>query len=153
MFEDMNSHKHLDVIEVGETADCSFRILIAELLANEAAERITSEDEQNSVLRELLNESTPLAISRESAVYEVQFENYIAYSVINESYAINVPGEEYQGRHARIYSKSAFLEYVARTTLASPEFPGPYRHYAFCCENHIVDVAATESPVVKRVNA
>lgn len=148
MFEQMNQHKYLDVLEVGETEDWDFRILIAEVGVIENSAPITAAEEPNKVLRTMLNESKPLEVTDSSRIYEVRFSDYITYSVRNESYTSIGPDEVFSGRLARVYTKSAFLEYVASGTFATADYPGPFKHYGFCCLNHIIDVAATEPPTV-----
>jgi hypothetical protein len=51
--------------------------------------------------------------------------------------------EEYTGRLLRLYSKSHFLEFVAKNTGAHFE---EYRHYKISCLNHIIDIVATSIP-------
>ncbi len=46
----------------------------------------------------------------------------------------------------RCYARSAFLDYVAISTWATKDFPGPYTHVQVLSENHIVDVVSTEIP-------
>ena len=37
----------------------------------------------------------------------------------------------------------SFLDYVARATFASNEYPGPLRHWCVGSENHVVDVVGS----------
>ena len=45
--------------------------------------------------------------------------------MINKAYGTNDDSEVSTGRHFRLYSKSRFLDYVAKATFASGEYPGP----------------------------
>lgn len=152
MFSAMNKHKYLDMIEIKETYKDSLRIVIAEAGVSDIAPEITSAEEPNEALRELLNESKPIEVTENSAQYEIVFENYIAYAVTNESYAGGIE-EKFEGRLARVYSESAFLNYISQGTFATTEYPGPFVHYGFCCLNHIIDIVSERPPTVKIINA
>jgi hypothetical protein len=51
--------------------------------------------------------------------------------------------EEYTGRLLREYSKSHFLEFIAKDTGAHFD---PYRHFKIACQNHNIDIVATQLP-------
>lgn len=151
MFSVMNQHKYLDMIEIQETYKNSLRIVIAEAGVSDEAAKISLE-EQNDVLRDILNESKPIEVTENSAHYEIIFDNYIAYAVTNESYAGGID-EKFQGKLVRIYSESAFLSYIGQGTFATEEYPGPFVHYGFCCLNQIIDIVSEQPPKVKLINA
>jgi len=153
MFEELNKHKYLDLLEIGETDEWEFRLVIAEAGTVENPPAVTPEEEPNDKIRKLLNESKPIEVTESSKLYEIVFGDYITYSVTNESYASVGEAEKYEGKLARIYSKSAFLDYVANSTFATSDYPGPFKHYGFCCLNHIIDVASVDPPKVKVINA
>ena len=67
---------------------------------------------------------------------------------LNESYTYLDKEEEFEGRLACIYTKSRFLDYVRISTLASDEYPGPFKHYGFNCLNHIVDIVSADPPKI-----
>jgi len=153
MFEELNSHKYLELLEIGETDEWAFRFHIAEAGTMDNSPPVTPEEEPNDKIRKLLNESKPIEVTKSSKLYEVAFNDYIIYSVTNESYANAGENAEYEGKLARIYSKSAFLDYVANSTFATSDYPGPFKHYGFCCLNHIIDIASIEPPTVKVIFA
>ena len=80
--------------------------------------------------------------------FDITFEVYIGFAITNESYAANAEDEEYRGNLARIYTKSRYLEFISNSTIASDIHPGPYRHYAFCCQNHAIDIVSCHSPLL-----
>lgn len=84
-----------------------------------------------------------------SEVFKVTFDNYIAYSVINESYE-TLRGSQYIGEKIRIYSKSNFLDYIKVDTFATNDFPGEFKHYAFISQRHIVNVVSTIEPKIEK---
>lgn len=152
MFSAMNQHTYLDMIEIQETYKDSLRIVISEAGVSDAVPEISSEEDPNETLRELLNTSKPIEVTDSCARYEIVFDDYIAYAVTNESYAGGIE-EKYEGRLARVYSKSAFLNYIAQGTFATAEYPGPFVHYGFCCLNQIIDVVSERPPTVNLINA
>ena len=137
------------MIEVRETFKDSLRIVIAEAGVLESAPDVTETEEPNIAIREILKGSKPIEVTDQSARYEIIFDDYIAYAITNESYAGNIE-EEYEGKLARIYSKSAFLNYVSQGTIATSEYPGPFKHYGFCCLNQIIDIVSEEPPRIKK---
>lgn len=84
--------------------------------------------------------------------YKIIFDNYIAFSLINESYSLEDETEQYIGRIFRIYSKSKYLDYLENSTL-DIEFitEKSYQHYEFACLNNIVDVVSSEKPVIEEL--
>jgi hypothetical protein len=152
MFSAMNKHKYLDMIEIQETYKDSLRIVIAEAGVSDAAPEISSVEESVEALREMLRESKAISVTDNSARYEIVFDDYIAYAVTNESYAGGIE-EKFEGRLARVYSKSAFLNYIGQGTFATEDYPGPFVHYGFCCLNQIIDIVSENPPTVKLINA
>ena len=152
MFSAMNQHKYLDMIEIQETYKDCLRIVIAEAGVSDVASEISSDEEPDKALRKLLNESKPIEVTDDSARYEIVFDDYIAYAVTNESYAGGIE-EKFEGRLARIYSESAFLNYIGQGTFATADYPGPFVHYGFFCLNQIIDVVSERPPTVKLINA
>jgi hypothetical protein len=110
--------------------------------------RPTGEAEPRFVGDSVIPDCTRIEITEDSAAFEIIWENYVAYSVLNESYAAPDGEEQYEGRRFRVYSKSRFIDYVARASFACPEYPGPSQHYGIVCENHVIDVISTVPPIV-----
>ena len=94
----------------------------------------------------------PPADAEPPRVLRVTFEDYVAYAVRNESFAINDPYETFDGAIARIYRQSRFIDFVRATTLDHADFPGPFSHYGFLCVEHVIDVAAGAAPTVELVD-
>lgn len=79
-------------------------------------------------------------------ILRLEFDSYIAYSVLNESFAALDKYEIYEGRVFSLYSKSRYLDFVEIGTIADDVHPGPYKHYGINALNHIIDVVSTEPP-------
>jgi len=89
----------------------------------------------------------------DSGLFEIIWDNYVAYCVTNESYSTRNESEEFSGRFARLYGKSHFLDYISRASLACKEYPGPLQHLQLVCECHIIDVVSTRFPQVSKVHS
>ena len=80
---------------------------------------------------------------------EITFPDYVAYAVLNESFANVDKYEEYTGQFFRTYSKSHFLDYVGVATFASDDYPGKSTHYEIPCLDHIVEVISVGEPQIR----
>ena len=95
--------------------------------------------------------SRPVYHNENSEIFKITFDQYIAYSVINESYE-SLGGTDYVGKKIRTYKTSNFLDYVKADTFASSDYPGEFKHYTFISLNHIVNVVSTVDPKIEKVN-
>jgi len=140
-FDDINSHKYIFLGHIGEPKDNSLRLIIEQASPENEARSIASE---NITAREI-------SVSKNSNIYEVVFDSYIGYSVIDESYALPNNDDVFEGRLFCIYEKSSYLDYLKKTSFACNDHPGPFKHYGFNCLNHIVDIASAEEPRIKLI--
>ncbi len=85
-------------------------------------------------------------------ILRIEFDWYIAYSVINESFTVMDKYEVFEGKTFRIYSKSRYLDFINISTIASDFHPGPFKHYGIVALNHIIDVVSTEPPTISLIN-
>jgi hypothetical protein len=99
----------------------------------------------------IYEEASSIIIDEDLPVIQIDFETYIGYSVLNESFTSWDDTEEFEGNIFRIYSKSKYLDFIRVGTFASEDYPGPFKHYGMACLNHIVDVVSTSEPIVKEV--
>jgi hypothetical protein len=97
---------------------------------------------------EITLEGKPVIIDENSPIIQIDFENYISYSITNESYTQLEEYEVFAGMAFRNYSKSKFLDFVNAHTFASMDYPGPFKHYGMSCIDHIVNIASTSSPII-----
>jgi len=137
----INQHQYLYLTEICEPEDNVLKLMLAEAKVNGPRENIVIEGVE-------IKDTAPIVVAEDSSVYEVIFDQYIAYSVRNESYTHLDKEEEFEGRLVCIYTKSRFLDYVSVSTFASDDFPGPFKHYGFNCLNHIVDIVSTSPPKI-----
>lgn len=79
-------------------------------------------------------------------ILRLEFDSYIAYSVLNESFTALDKYEIYEGRVFSLYSKSRYLDFVEIGTTADDIHPGPYKHYGINTLNHTINVVSSEPP-------
>jgi hypothetical protein len=134
--------EYLYLRELTEPKDNELRLLIEEAGVAEPPSDVT--------VAGVTFASRPIESTDESRLFEIKWDQYIAYSVRNESYAVI---DEYEivemGRRACLYTKSRFLDYVKKATFASENYPGPFRHIGINCLNHTIDVIATVTPTIR----
>ncbi len=83
------------------------------------------------------------------------FEDYLAYSVRNESFTVWDNEEEFTGNVFRVYTKSKFIDYVRASTesFLVENVVGVYKHYEIVCQNQIIDVASSHEPKIEITGA
>ncbi|WP_155887903.1 hypothetical protein [Cupriavidus sp. WS] len=82
-------------------------------------------------------------------IFEITWTSYVGYSVLNESFALPEPETSIRIGHLFVeYTSSTYLDYLKQASWACADYPGPYRHWAALCLNHIVDVASVDEPTV-----
>jgi hypothetical protein len=146
MIDQLDACTYLFLCGITEPNDNSLQLLIEEARASDTPEDI-------EILGVKLEGTRSIEHDEVCRVFEVYWENYISYSVTNESYANADAPDSFVGQRVRYYSSSPFLEYIRHATFASDEYPGPYKHIAILCENHIIDVASMSEPQVRLVKA
>ena len=148
MFEHLDNCEYLELMEISETYQQCLTIVVAEATTGDEITSVSKEEEPLEEVRDLLSGSRSIEIRDSSEVFQISFEDYIAYGVSNESYAGGKFKEEYKGKYARVYRTSAFLNFIEQGTFATSDYPGPFKHYAICCLNQIIDVVSVEPPKV-----
>ena len=97
----------------------------------------------------VISGGTRIEVTEESQTFELVWSRYVAYSVLNESFASVDDEELYEGTRFRVYVQSRFIDYVSRASFACADYPGPTQHYAVVCENHVVNVISTVQPTIQ----
>jgi hypothetical protein len=113
--------------------------------------RKTNESIEGFKVGEISLEGNPVITDENLPIIQIDFENYISYSITNESYTSWDEYEKLEGKAFRIYSKSKFLDFVNAHTFASEDYPGPFKHYGMSCIDHIVNIASTSIPIITEV--
>jgi hypothetical protein len=141
---EMNSCEHLFLRELGERRENCLCLRVEEARASETTESMDIAGARITDLHRIQSNTA-------SRQFELVWDNYIAYAVTNESFATADAAEIFSGKLFRTYSRSHFLDYVARATIATRDYPGPFQHVGVICLNHVVDVVSTTPPAITRV--
>ena len=147
--DSINSCKYLFLQEIGEPSENELHLVINEAVATRPVST-ESLSVHPSEIRKLLASAKAILHEPGCRIFEITWISYIGYSVRNESYALPEP-ESSVGKGALFvkYETSRFLDSVTASTFASADYPGAFKHWAIYCQNHVVDVASTENPIIK----
>jgi len=146
----LNSAKHLFLREVSEPRDNSLRVVVQEGKASPDA---------SGVIRRGVPEVAELhraALVIESLAgcksFELTWERYVAYLVTEELVGScgKSDDEIYAGGLLRVYTKSHFLEHLARDTGGHTDL---IHHYKLVCQNHLIDVASYGPPDIRMMDS
>jgi hypothetical protein len=144
--DSLNSVKYLYLRELSEPRDNSLRIVVVEAVDNRSAPSPVHPDLPE--LAEILKDSWPIESTSSCRSFELSWRYYIAYLVTEECVGScgGYDDEVYTGKLFRVYTKSHFLEHLARDTGAHVD---PILHFKLTCLNHLVDIASYALPDIR----
>ncbi|HEX7057198.1 MAG TPA: hypothetical protein VF260_08400 [Bacilli bacterium] len=91
-----------------------------------------------------LGESYSITIDDNSPVIQIDFESYIGYSILNESFTVWDDYEEFKGKNFRVYTKSRYLDFISNGTIASEDHPGPFKHRFSLSNGYMITAPAKD---------
>ena len=145
--EQLESVQYLYLRELSEPRDNSLRLLVEEAVVNRSG--IAKLDPR---LEPVLKDASPIESVEGCRIFEIHWKRYAAYLVTEELVGSNSAGgyddESYTGRILRVYTRSHFLDHLARDTGGHID---PLQHYKLVCLNHLIDIAAYAPPDVRRL--
>jgi len=135
---------YLYLTELNEPAPASLRIVVSEgVLGHPTPTKWDGID---------LGDAKPIIVNASSRVFELQWDHYVAYAVRNESYWKAEDNEPPATGPLWRRTNSAFLEFIAKTTFADDDYPGPMEHWALTTLDHCIDVISLQPPRIARIN-
>jgi hypothetical protein len=137
---------YLNLREICEPEENSLRLVVEEMRVGDITEDLV-------VGSVNLGPTRRIEHTEACRVFEISWNTYIAYCVVNESYALGDKADVSEGRRFRVYSKSRFLDYVRKDTFGDDQYPGPSKHIGISCENHIVNVISVSEPSIRLLKA
>jgi hypothetical protein len=146
MRDQVDKCAYLNLREICEPEENSLRLVIEEMRVGDVAEDLV-------VGATNLGPTRRIEHTEACRVFEIIWGTYIAYCVVNESYALGGKSDIYEGRRFRVYSKSLFLDYVRTDTFGDDQYPGPSKHIGISCGNHIVNVVSVSDPSIRLLRA
>jgi hypothetical protein len=145
--------KYLYMRGLHEPRDNKIRFLVEE--AGLQTPRLKREDDAPGSIAALFEGAQPIQSDLSSRLFEIIYDEYISYTVSNESYSRYPKAPEvFIGNLFRIYSWSYLLEMTRRTSYAGDDHPGPgpLQHHQIPCLNHVIDVITTRPPTMAVVD-
>lgn len=140
MFAEINKYKYLYLQDINSVDDISLTINLTVGEVSDQEEELTVNEVTFSGLKPILKS--------DSIRIEIVFPSYVAYNVSSESYIVENEYDVYEGKLAREYSKSRYLDYTKNNTIADDIYPGKLRHFEFCSEWNIIDVVSVDEPEI-----
>jgi hypothetical protein len=143
----LDSVKYLYLRELSEPRDNSLRLVVDEAISNPSGSA-RADQLGTPELAEMLKDAQPIETTRSCRSFELTWRHYVAYLVTEECVGScgNYDDETFSGKLFRVYSKSHFLDHLARDTGGHT---AALQHYKLSCLNHLIDVAAYTSPEVR----
>jgi hypothetical protein len=144
----LDSAKYLYLRELSEPRDNSLCLVVQEAVVN--PDGLVRPHPELPELAELLRAASPIEFTDACRTFELTWKRYVAYLVTEECVGScgEYDDEVFTGSLFRVYTKSHFLEHLARDTGGHTE---EIFHYKLTCLNHLIDVAAYSPPEVKQV--
>jgi hypothetical protein len=144
--DSLNSVKYLYLRELSEPRDNSLRIIVDEAVDNRSAPSPVLPDLPE--LADILKDSWPIESTESCKSFELFWKHYVAYLVTDECAGScgSYEDETYTGKLLRVYTRSHFLDHLARDTGGHFE---PIRHFKLICLNHLIDVASVTPPEIR----
>lgn len=151
--DELNAVKYLYLQQLTEPRDNSLRLVVQEAVDNRSGQ-VRSGLPDLPELAEILKHSWPIESTEGCKTFALYWKRYAAYLVTEELVGSNAVGgyedEVFRGKLLRVYSKSHFLDHLARDTGGHIE---PIQHYKVICLNHLIDVAAYAPPEIRVITA
>src|SRR5260370_31020512 len=142
----LNQAKYLCLRQISECEENSLGLVVEEAIADRT-ETVSTPD-PTSPLAEIRKGASPIKSVEGCRAFELQWSRYVAYLVTEEGVGSGGSDEDevYTGKLFRVYTKSHFLDHLARDTGGHFE---PILHYKLICQNHLIDVASYSPPEVR----
>ncbi len=142
----LNEAKYLFLRDISEPEENSLRLVIEEAIADHT--QTISTPDPTSPFAEIRKGGSPIKVIEGCRRFELQWSRYVAYLVTEEIVGSggSYEDEVYTGKLFREYTKSHFLDLLARDTGGHFE---PILHYKLICQNHLIDVASYNPPEVR----
>lgn len=148
--DSLDSAKYLYLRELSEPRDNSLRLFVQEAVVNRAG--LVHPHPELPDFEGILKAASPIESTENCRSFELIWNHYVAYLVTEECVGScgSYDDEIFSGKLFRVYTKSHFLEHLARDTGGHT---GKVLHYKVTCLNHLVDIAAYDHPEVKQVGS
>jgi hypothetical protein len=149
--EQLNSVKYISLREISEPNKRAFNTL--RIIVQEAVVNYGGHVDVPKEIGSILKGPHPIESVEGCKVFQLDWKHYVAYLVTEELVGSNAANryddESYTGKLFRVYSRSHFLDHIARDTGGHVE---EVRHYKVICLDHLIDVATYCEPEITVVS-
>jgi hypothetical protein len=101
---------------------------------------------------QLLSGCKEVTVDETGMYFTISFNHYVAYHVLNESYANSDPDDEYiSGDFGTfcIFQRSNYMSFILKETFANDMYPGELKHYGLFAADHIVHIISIHEPTIE----
>lgn len=114
--------------------------------------KVSQQGKDIEVGKHIIRDVHPIEVDEELAILQLDFNSYVAYSIINESFTVLDDYEIFEGNSFRIFKKSRYLDFINKGTIVNDVFPEEQLvHYEIACLDHIIDVISFDKPIVTKI--
>lgn len=114
--------------------------------------KVSQQNEDFEIGENTIIETYPIEVDEELRIVQLDFDSYVSYSVINESFTVLDDYEIFEGNSFRIFKKSRYLDFINKGTIVNDVFPEEQLvHYEIACLDHIIDVISFDEPIVTEI--
>ncbi len=148
LIEQLDNHDYLYLDNLTDKGDLKIELFISEASTECWDAKTNNLDDLTEI------EKAEVAKRRVCKKYKITFENYICYSVANESYTGWDDYEKFSGNLFRIYSKSRFLDYLPNAVelfIIENTQEDKIQHYGILCLNNIIDIVTCQKPTIEQL--
>jgi hypothetical protein len=145
LLEQINKHSSIYLSNISESEENCLRLIIEE------GSFVGDGKPMDPFMREVLG----LASTDEASncIYEILFNNYICYAVLNQSYVIAQENSNCQDDIFGCHSQSNYLHYVKQHSQLALAQSDSLKHYKLKCLHHIIDIATFDKPLIKNIGS
>lgn len=132
-----------------------FTDLVNELGHNISFEAISEPRTKGVALRVIVNRSKDTSDlltfphpDSKVTTFQIDFPNYITYSVVYDDYTVLDKEQIFEGESFRIYKKSSYLDYVQKEFKLQEK---NVKHYSLACFEHHIDIISEQEPIITEI--
>ncbi|MCQ6280059.1 hypothetical protein [Bacillus sp. EB600] len=114
--------------------------------------KVSQRSEDIEIGEHIITEAFPIEVDEELPLLQIEFDSYVSYNIINESFTVLDNYEIFEGNAFRIFKKSRYLDFINKGTIVTDVFPEEqFVHYEIACLDHIIDIISFDEPIVTEI--
>ncbi|MBT2696545.1 hypothetical protein J7E79_03775 [Bacillus sp. ISL-40] len=141
----MNQKGYIYLHSLIEPQTNSLRVFIDRCKASQQSEDV-------EIGEHIIRDAYPIEVDEDLPIVQLDFDSYVSYSIINESFTVLDDYEIFEGSSFRIFKKSRYLDFINKGTIVNDVFPEEQLvHYEIACMDHIIDVISFDEPIITEI--